>query len=232
MIKDLPPDMIQMIHVTKTFDEDVSALIDISLHIPKGELAFVTGPTGAGKTTLLRLLYRDEVPTSGQVLVQGRNVSRLSDGELPWLRRSIGIIFQDFKLLNDRSVYENLAFVCRILGYPQAEEKKRVTQALSLVNLGARSHLIPYHLAGGEQQRVAIARALLHDPLIVLADEPTGNLDQEEARQIMDLLREINLRGATVLVATHDSEPGRSADHHLSLLKGRIVEERVAHRRD
>jgi len=224
--------MIQMIHVTKTFDENVSALIDISLNIPKGQLAFITGPTGAGKTTLLRLLYRDEVPTSGQVLVQGRNVSRLSDGELPWLRRSIGIVFQDFKLLNDRSVYENLAFVCRILGYPQAEEKKRVTEALSLVNLVARSHLIPYHLSGGEQQRVAIGRALIHDPLIVLADEPTGNLDEDEARQIMGLLREINLRGATVLVATHDSEAGRSADHHLSLLKGRIVEERVAHRRN
>jgi len=217
--------MIQMIHVTKTFDEDVSALIDISLHIPKGELAFVTGPTGAGKTTLLRLLYRDEVPTSGQVLVQGRNVSRLSDGELPWLRRSIGIIFQDFKLLNDRSVYENLAFVCRILGYPQAEEKKRVTQALSLVNLGARSHLIPYHLAGGEQQRVAIARALVNRPSLILADEPTGNLDSRSGEEILSIFERLNEDGVTVVLVTHDSSISARAQRILHLQDGLLVSE-------
>jgi len=218
--------MIQMFHVSKTYNGNVTALIDINLHIPKGKLVYLTGPSGAGKTTLLRLLYGDEVPTEGQILVNGKNVVRLREVSLPLLRRSMGIIFQDFKLLKDRSVYENLAFVCRILGHSRAEEKRRVGQALALVNLASKAHLIPYQLSGGEQQRVAIARALIHDPFILLADEPTGDLDPELTREVLGLLKEINLRGTTILIATNDPELGRMGDHQISLHKGRIVEER------
>lgn len=218
--------MIQMVHVSKTYDGDIPALIDINLHIPKGEFVFLTGPTGAGKTTLLRLLYGDEVPTSGQVLVEGKNVARLSDLDLLSLRRKMGIVFQDFKLLKDRSVYENLAFICRFLGHSLAEERRSVGQALTLVNLTSKAHLTPFRLSGGEQQRVAIARALIHDPLILLADEPSGNLDAEQAKAVMDLLKEIHLRGTTVMIATHDEEPTHRGNHQIRLQKGRIVEEK------
>lgn len=217
--------MIQMFHVSKIYDGNVSALMDINLHIHKGEFAFLTGPSGAGKTTLLRLLYVGEVPTSGQILVNAKNVVRLQDAGLSSLRRNMGIIFQDFKLLRDRSVYENLAFVCRILGYSKAEEKRKVGQALALMNLTSKAHLTPYHLSGGEQQRVAIARALMHDPFILLADEPTGNLDPEQSLEIINLLKGINLRGTTVLIATHDLEVPRMDDRQIRLLKGRIMEE-------
>jgi len=223
--------MIQMLHVSKTYDGDIPALVDITLHIPKGTLAFLTGPTGAGKTTLLRLLYGEEWPTSGQVFVDGRNVARLSHARMLSLRRKIGIIFQDFKLLKERTVSENLAIPCRFFGYSRAEEKTKVAQALAWVNLTSKSHLTPGRLSGGEQQRVAIARALVHDPLILLADEPTANLDAEQAQEMINLLKEIHLRGTTVLIATHDMESGRREGCQISLLKGRIVEERGVPRR-
>jgi cell division transport system ATP-binding protein len=222
--------MIQMVHVSKTYDGDIPALIDINLHIPKGEFVFLTGPTGAGKSTFLRLLYGDEVPTSGQVLVEGKNVARLSELDLLSLRRKMGIVFQDFKLLKDRSAYENLAFICRFLGHSPAEERRAVGQALALVNLTSKAHLTPFQLSGGEQQRMAIARALIHDPLILLADEPSGNLDAEQAKGVMDLLKEIHLRGTTVLIATHDEESSPPGKHQIRLQQGRIVEERGAPR--
>jgi cell division transport system ATP-binding protein len=217
--------MIQVYHVSKTYEGDITALIDINFHIHKGELVFLTGPSGAGKTTLLRLLYGDETPTAGQILVNGKNVAWSEENELSLLRRNMGIIFQDFRLLKDRSVYENLAFVCRILGYSKTEERRKVAQALALVNLTSKAHLTPYHLSGGEQQRAAVARALVHDPSILLADEPVGDLDPEQAHEIMILLKEINVRGTTVLIATHSPSLSSPRDSHIRLEKGRIVEE-------
>jgi len=218
--------MIQMYHVYKTFGRDVEALVDVSLHIEKGEFAFLAGPSGAGKTTLLRLIYRDEVPTSGQIVVNGRNVLKLPGRHLPHLRRTIGVIFQDFKLLRDRAVFENLALVARVLGMRTVAGKRKVAQVLRLVGLSHRANTIPYKLSGGEQQRVAIARALMNDPLILLADEPTGNLDAELAADIFRLLREINAKGTTVLVATHDMDlAGEHGRHVLTLKQGRIVED-------
>jgi len=217
--------MIQLFHVSKTYDGDIPTLIDINLHVHKGDLVFVTGPSGAGKTTLLRLLYGNETPTGGQILVNGRNVAWSKENEISLLRRSMGIIFQDFRLLKDRSVYENLAFVCRILGCSKAEERRRVAQALALVNLTSKAHLTPFHLSGGEQQRVAVARALVHDPAILLADEPAGNLDPGQAQEVMALLKGIHLRGTTVLIATHNPKMCQVGDRQIKLEKGRIVEE-------
>ncbi len=218
--------MIQMFHVYKTYGRDVEALVDVSLRVEKGEFAILAGPSGAGKTTLLRLIYRDELPTGGQILVNGRNVVKLPARHIPYLRRSIGVIFQDFKLLKDRTVHENLALVARALGMGAAAGKRKVAQLLRLVGLSHRANVIPYKLSGGEQQRVAIARALMNDPLILLADEPTGNLDAELAADIFRLLREINAKGTTVLVATHDHELVREHGRHVLVLKqGRILED-------
>jgi cell division transport system ATP-binding protein len=218
--------MIQFFHVSKTFARDLEALNDINLHIQKGEFAFIVGPSGAGKTTLLRLIFRDELPTSGQILVNGRNVVKLPARAIPQLRRSIGVIFQDFKLLRDRSVADNLALVYRVLGIPSAVGKRKLANVLKMVGLTHKAQVLPYKLSGGEQQRVAIARALMNDPLLLLADEPTGNLDQDLAAEIMQLLREINTRGTTVVVATHDMDFVRSMGRRTIVLKaGRIVEE-------
>ena len=218
--------MIQMYHVYKTFGRDVEALVDVSFHIEKGDFAILAGPSGAGKTTLLRLIYRDEIPTSGQIVVNGRNVLKLPGRHVPYLRRSIGVIFQDFKLLKDRTVFENLALVARVLGMRMAVGKRKVAQALRLVGLSHRANTTPYKLSGGEQQRVAIARALMNDPQILLADEPTGNLDAELAADIFRLLREINAKGTTVLLATHDMDLVHEYGRHvLTLKQGRIVED-------
>lgn len=219
--------MIQLFHVYKTYGQDVEALADVSLEIEKGEFVFIAGASGAGKTTLLRLLFRDELPTSGQILVNGRNVVRMPARAVPLLRRGIGVIFQDFKLLRDRSVAENLALVYRVLGLPPAVGRRKVVQLLQLVGLSDKAHHSPYKLSGGEQQRVAIARALMCDPQILLADEPTGDLDWDLALDVMRLLREINARGTTVVAATHDTrlveEMGRRT---ITLKAGRVVEER------
>ncbi len=215
-----------MYHVHKTFGRDVEALADVSLHVEKGEFAFLAGPSGAGKSTLLRLIYRDETPTSGQILVNGRNVLKLPERRVPHLRRSLGVVFQDFKLLKDRSVFENLALVARVLGLRASAGKRKAAQLLRLVGLSHRANAIPYKLSGGEQQRAAIARALMNDPLILLADEPTGNLDAELASDILRLLREIQAKGTTVLVATHDQDLVREYGGHVLVLKqGRIVED-------
>ncbi len=217
-----------MFHVSKIYGRDVEALSDITLSVKKGEFVFIAGASGAGKTTLLRLIYRDELPTSGQILVNGRNVVKLPQRHIPSLRRSIGIIFQDFKLVKDWSVFENLALVYRIRGLPAWIGQRKVKQLLKAVGLSHKAHLFPYQLSGGEQQRVAIARALMNDPSILLADEPTGNLDEEFAADVMRFLREINARGTTVIVATHNlrivEEMGKRA---IFLKKGRIVEERA-----
>ncbi len=218
--------MIQMFHVSKIYPKEVVALSDITLHVQKGEFVFLSGPSGAGKTTLLRLIFRDELPTAGQILVNGRNVVRLRESKLPALRRSIGVIFQDFKLLMDRTVYDNLNLVARVLAVPEAVSRRKIGRLLKEVGLLQKADEIPYKLSGGEQQRVAIARALMSDPAILLADEPTGNLDQDLALDVMRLLVEVNIRGTTVVVATHNrrlvSETGQRA---LILKQGRLMEE-------
>jgi cell division transport system ATP-binding protein len=218
--------MIQFFHVTKTYGRDLEALADINFHVQKGEFVFIAGPSGAGKTTLLRLIFRDELPTSGQILVNGRNVVRMPERAIPQLRRSIGVIFQDFKLLRDRSIAENLALVYRVQGNPPAVGKRKVANLLRLVGLSHKVQMTPYKLSGGEQQRVAIARALMNDPLLLLADEPTGDLDADLAVEVMRLLSEINARGTTVVVATHDMGMVREMGRRTFVLKaGRVVEE-------
>lgn len=218
--------MIQMFHVYKTFGKDLEALIDVDLHIHKGEMVFLAGPNGAGKSTLLRLIFRDELPTSGQILVNGRNVVRMKPRAVPYLRRNLGIVFQDFKLLRDRTIEENLALVARVVGMTALQAQHKVAQLLKLVGLSHKAQTMPYKLSSGEQQRVAMARALMNDPLILLADEPTGNLDTELAADVIRLLLEINAHGTTVLVATHNLRLAEEAGCRTVFLKqGRIVEE-------
>lgn len=218
--------MIQMFHVSKIYPKDVVALSDITLHIQKGEFVFLSGPSGAGKTTLLRLVFRDDLPSSGQILVNGRNVVRLRESNLPALRRTIGVIFQDFKLLMDRSVYANLQLVARVLGIPESISRRKIGRLLKDVGLIQKADQTPYKLSGGEQQRVAIARALMSDPAILLADEPTGNLDPDLSLDVMRLLAEVNIRGTTVVVATHNPKLVSEMGHRTLILKqGRLVEE-------
>ncbi len=220
------PAMIQFFHVHKTYARDVEALVDINLHIQKGEFVFVAGPSGAGKTTLLRLIFRDELPTSGQILVNGRNVVKLRERAIPHLRRSIGVVFQEFRLLRDRTIFDNLALVYRVLGLPSTVGKRKVANLLKLVGLSHKAQMTPYKLSGGEQQRVAIARALMNDPLLLLADEPTGDLDADLSMDVMRLLGDVHAKGTTVVVATHDMNLVRELGRRVIVVKGgRIVEE-------
>jgi cell division transport system ATP-binding protein len=217
--------MIQTYHVYKQYSRDSSALDDVTLSIDKGEFVFLTGPSGAGKTTFLKLIFREESPTQGQILVNGRNVSAIPESKIPFLRRSIGVVFQDFKLLKRKTVVENVAFVLRVMGVPAADRKRRAFHILKQVGLHHKMNVYPLQLSGGEQQRVAIARALINEPVLLLADEPTGNLDPELAFEIMSLFKEINNRGTTVLVATHDRELiNRMGKRVIHLERGRVVE--------
>jgi cell division transport system ATP-binding protein len=218
--------MIQMFHVYKTFGKDLEALVDVDLHIHKGEMVFLAGPNGAGKSTLLRLIFCDEFPTSGQILVNGRNIVRMKPRAVPYLRRTLGIVFQDFKLLRDRTVAENLTLVARVVGMTTLEARLKVAQLLKVVGLSHKAQMVPDKLSSGERQRVAMARALMNDPLILLADEPTGNLDAELAADAIRLLFEINAQGTTVLVATHNLTLAKEAGCRTVFLKqGRIIEE-------
>jgi cell division transport system ATP-binding protein len=198
--------MIQFFRVYKTYPGNIKALSNIGFTIEKGEFIFVTGPSGAGKTTLLKLMIRVEKPDQGEILVNKRNLSRLKNSQIPLLRREIGFIFQDFKLLHDKSVYDNIALVLQALGHNKREIPKRVRQVLKVV--GLEEWVLkqpPLKLSGGEQQRVAIARALVNTPSIILADEPTGNLDPDLTVEIMNLLEKINTLGTTIVVATHNT---------------------------
>jgi len=201
----LTPPMIQFFHVYKAYPGDPPSLLDINLTIGKGEFVFLTGPSGAGKTTLLKLIFCGEKATRGQILVGGRNVARIRESAVPYLRRNVGVVFQDFKLLPHRTVADNVAFTLDVLGVGRAECRDRVMRMLKLVGLEHKASSLPLRLSGGEQQRVVIARALVNDPTILLADEPTGNLDPVLTLEIMDLLMDVNVRGATVVVATHDA---------------------------
>jgi cell division transport system ATP-binding protein len=196
--------LVNMYGVYKAYPGNVEALRGVNLNIDKGDFVFIVGPSGSGKSTLLSMIYRGTVPTRGHVLVSGRNIARLRWREVPMLRRRIGVIFQDYKLLLDRSVYENVSFALEVIEASPKEIEKKVPQALSMVGLAHKASAMPGELAGGEQQRVAIARAIVNDPLILVADEPTGNLDPDTALDIMDLLCDINLRGTTVVMATHN----------------------------
>jgi cell division transport system ATP-binding protein len=212
--------LIQLYHVTKRYPPGINALTDISLHIEKGEFVFLTGPSGAGKTTLLKLLFREELPTEGQIIVNGRNLAVLPSAKVPFLRRSIGVVFQDFKLIHRKTVYENTALALHVVGVPESEHKTRVLKVLRLVGLQHRMHSYPLQISGGEQQRIAIARALINEPVLLLADEPTGNLDPELSLEIMRLFRDINAQGATVVVATHDPALLKSFGRRVIHLEG------------
>ena len=196
--------MIRFEDVTKVYKGDVVALRDVSLEIAKGEFVFLVGPSGSGKSTFLRLLLRDEVATRGAIHVAGRDIGRLGSWKVPQLRRNIGCVFQDYKLLPNKTVYENVAFALEVIGRPKSIVNSQVPQILDLVGLSKKSLNFPTELSGGEQQRVSIARAFVNRPLILLADEPTGNLDPATTVGIMRLLDRINRTGTTVVMATHD----------------------------
>jgi len=216
--------MIRLFNVYKSYGAENPALTDISVEVTRGEFVFVTGPSGAGKTTLLKMIFCAEQPTSGHALVNGRNLNRIKDKDLALLRRSIGVIFQDFKLLTRRSVFENVALSLEVAGIPPAVTRKRVHQTLRYLGLADKEGYYPPQLSGGEQQRVAIARAVVNNPLILLADEPTGNLDHELTMEIMALLEEIHRRGTTVVIATHSQELlAGTMKRIIKLSKGRIV---------
>jgi cell division transport system ATP-binding protein len=217
--------VIEATRVSKTYTRGVYALRDLSLRIDKGDFVFLTGPSGAGKSTLLRMLLRQDVPTDGELTVDGRNLATLNRRQVQAYRRSLGFVFQDFKLLPAKTVLENVSFVPRVLGMAVTQQQRRTFQVLKWVGLQHRMGAYPMELSGGEQQRVAIARALVNDPSIILADEPTGNLDPDLSLEIMNLFREINARGTTVLVATHDRELIRRVGRRsVTLDHGHIVE--------
>jgi cell division transport system ATP-binding protein len=217
--------MIQLFHVSKNFGGNV-ALKDISLRIRKGDYVFITGPSGAGKTTLLRLLFGAERPSEGQILIDRINLNRISRLNLDLLRRRIGFVFQDFKLLPRKTVFQNVALALEVIGERSALVRKKTHQMLRAVGLSKKEEAYPLQLSGGEQQRVAIARAVVNNPLILLADEPTGNLDPDITRDIMILFRSINLRGTTVVIATHSRELMRDTDQRIvHLSEGKVVGE-------
>ena len=217
--------MIEAYHLSKVYSRGVYALRDLPLKIDKGEFVFLTGPSGAGKSAFLRLLLRQDLPSRGQVIVAGQNLVTLRAGQIQAYRRSVGFVFQDFKLISRKTVLENVAFVPRVLGLPISQQRRKAFQVLKWVGLQHRMNAYPTELSGGEQQRIAVARALINDPMLILADEPTGNLDPDLSLDIMNLFREINARGTTVVVATHDRELIRRVGRRsVTLDHGQVVE--------
>ncbi len=217
--------MIETYHLSKLYKRGVYALRDLSLTIDKGEFMFLTGPSGAGKSTFLRLMLREDLPSEGTLKVAGRDLAELSSSQVQAYRRTVGFVFQDFRLIPRFTVFQNVSFVMRVLGVPVAAQQRKTFQVLKWVGLQHRMNAYPEELSGGEQQRIAIARALVNDPQIVLADEPTGNLDPDLSLEIMNLFREINARGTTVVVATHDRELIRRVGRRaITLDHGRVVE--------
>jgi cell division transport system ATP-binding protein len=218
--------MIQLHNVSLAYQQDASALNNIDLKIGKGEFVFLTGPSGAGKTSLLRLLYGALTPNRGQVLIDGQNITRMSPSQIPLLRRSIGVVFQDFKLLQNRTVFENVAITLEVLGWGRADIGRKTMHILKQMGIESKYNLVTQRLSGGEQQRVALARALVNDPKILLADEPTGNLDDANKNQILTIFKDANIRGTTVIVATHDRRLIEQSHKRLvTLIKGEIVEQ-------
>ena len=221
--------MITLENVTKNYSAGAPALYDVSLHVNPGEFVFITGDSGSGKSTLIRLLLKELDATSGEITVNGRKLSRVKRRQIPYYRRNLGVVFQNFRLLKDRNVYDNVAFAQRVIGSPVRGLKRKVPVMLSMVGLAEKYRSYPQQLSGGEQQRVAIARALINEPKILLADEPTGNLDDNNAWEIMKLLDEINQRGTTVLVVTHNMEIVKAMGKRvIKLKKGMVVSDEAA----
>jgi cell division transport system ATP-binding protein len=216
--------LIELYNVSKVYESGVKAVTDINLRIAKGEFVFLVGPSGAGKSTLTKLIFREQLPTTGQIFFRGRNILRFKGREVLQLRRQIGIVFQDFRLLLRKTVFENVAFALEVIGRPRKEIRRRVPVALAQVGLSGKEDAFPDQLSGGEQQRVGIARAIVKRPLVILADEPTGNLDPGTSREIMDLFEQINRDGATVIIATHAWDiVNRMRKRVVALENGRLV---------
>lgn len=216
--------MIELKGVTKEYSKGIAALNSVNLKIEQGEFVFIVGDSGSGKSTLIRLLMRELTPTDGSITVMGRDIGKLGQKSIPIYRRKIGVVFQDFRLLKDRNVYENIAFALRVIEAPTRVIKTKVPAALSLVGLAQKYKSYPKELSGGEQQRVAIARAIVNEPAILLADEPTGNLDPDNSWEIMKLLEEANERGTTVIVVTHNHEIVNAMNKRVvTMNKGVIV---------
>jgi len=217
--------MIQLYGVTKYY-EGVSALREVSFAVDKGEFVFVTGPSGAGKTTLLKILFCAERADEGQIIIQGVNAFRLTSSNIPYLRRNMGFVFQDYKLLPHKTVFENIALALKVVGAPYGEIERRVYQVLKKVGMEEKQHLTPPKLSGGEQQKIAISRALVNEPQVLLADEPTGNLDQQSGQDVFRLFKDINMKGTTVLVATHDWEMVRKMQRRIITMDhGRVIDD-------
>ncbi|MEW6095567.1 MAG: cell division ATP-binding protein FtsE [bacterium] len=216
--------MIEFRYLTKIYEHRIRALNNITIKIERGEFIFLVGPSGAGKTTLLRMIYGDERPSSGFVYVANREVSNMPNRNIPYLRRRIGVVFQDFKLLYSKSVFDNVAFALRVIGTKESEVYKRTIKALNIVELTQKKSCFPHELSGGEQQRVAIARAIINDPPILLADEPTGNLDAQLTNGIINLFLEANEQGTTVIIATHDLElANRFGGRIIHIANGELI---------
>lgn len=221
--------MIDLENVSKTYSAGAPAVNDINLHIDKGEFVFIVGHSGAGKSTLIKLLLKELEPTTGRIVINGKNLKRIRHRKIHLLRRDIGVVFQDFRLLEDRNVYDNVAFAQRVVEVPNRIIRRKVPAMLSVVGLAEKYKSYPKELSGGEQQRVALARALINNPPILLADEPTGNLDQGNSWEIMKLLEEINNRGTTVIVVTHDNEIVEAMQKRvITIQKGVIVSDEKA----
>jgi cell division transport system ATP-binding protein len=217
-----------MTGVSKVYGNGSVALSDISIDIEKGDFIFVVGPSGAGKSTFIKLIFREELPTHGQLVVNGRNVTNMPPAEVPFLRRGLGIVFQDYRLLPEKTVYENIAFAMRVIEAPRREIQKRVNSVMELVGLRDKHRCFPNQLSGGEQQRVAIARAIVNNPVVVIADEPTGNLDPETSWDIMKIFERINKSGTTIVMATHDKTiVDTMRKRVIAIEKGRIVRDQV-----
>ncbi len=216
--------MLIMSDVSKVYPGGAMALQDVNVHIEPGEFVFVVGPSGAGKSTFIKMLFREVLPTTGSIFVNGVDILSLTPKEIPFLRRQLGIIFQDYRLLPDRTVFENVAFAMQVIEAPHRKIKRQVMNVLDLVGLRHRANAYPNELSGGEQQRIAIARAIVNDPVFVIADEPTGNLDPETSWDIMDIFKEINATGTTIVMATHDKEVVDAMGKRvIAIEKGRIV---------
>lgn len=220
--------MIKLVDVNKRYDSGVQALSDINIHVQKGEFVFVVGPSGAGKSTFIKLMLKEEEPTAGSIYINGKDITGLHRRSVPLLRRKMGVVFQDFRLLPNKTVFENVAFAMEILEAPKREIRRQVPVILSMVGLSNRAGMYPHQLSGGEQQRVSIARAMINNPPILIADEPTGNLDPDTSWEIMKILRQINHRGTTILMATHHKEIVDVMQKRVIALEGgRIVRDEL-----
>ena len=219
-------DLIKLVNVKKTYKTGVTAIQDLNLRIEKGDFVFIIGSTGCGKSTLIKMMYREEKPTSGQIIVGGIDVGKLRNGKVYKIRRKIGVVFQDYKLLPKSTVYENVAFALEIFGLPKEEIHGKVVKALDLVGLKDKIHSYPHQLSGGQQQRVAIARAIVNGPKLLICDEPTGNLDKDTSMEVMNVLNEINKLGTTIIMVTHDINIVKEMDKRvIELDAGRVLKD-------